>query len=62
MLITCLATLQVVAMTHNKLEQDNSLEQEVTRHWEEIMSQEYVFDRCDREVSDYYGKHVFIIW
>ena len=50
--------LQVTAMIHTKLEQDTSLEQEVTRHWEEVMSKYYVFDRRQREVSSYYGNHV----
>ena len=46
-------------MLHTKLEQDTSLEQEVTRNWEEVMSHYYVFDRCQREVSGYYSNNVF---
>ncbi|XP_065906248.1 nardilysin-like [Dysidea avara] len=41
----------VTAMIHTKLEQDTSLEQEVTRHWEEVISHHYVFDRRQREVT-----------
>ena len=51
-------TLQVAAMIHTKLEEDTSLEQEVTRNWDEVISHYYVFDRHQREVSGYYGNHM----
>ena len=45
-------TAHVTSLNSAKREEDLSLQDEVERHFAEILSGDYVFDRLQREVSD----------
>uniref|UniRef100_A0A3B4A1W5 Coenzyme PQQ synthesis protein F-like C-terminal lobe domain-containing protein n=2 Tax=Periophthalmus magnuspinnatus TaxID=409849 RepID=A0A3B4A1W5_9GOBI len=42
---------QTLALVQQKKKQDSHLGEEVERHWSEVMTQQYVYDRVHREVS-----------
>lgn len=46
----CLCFLQVTALVKLKECEDTHLGEEVDRNWAEVVTQQYVFDRLNREV------------
>lgn len=50
-LLLCSSVLQVDSLIQELLEPDISLEEEASRNWGEIVSQQYKFDRLEAEVS-----------
>lgn len=49
-IVFTLLLVQVEALVEAKLEDDNSLDDEVQRNWDEVLSQRYQFDRIEKEV------------